>query len=113
MGKDKEITIDHFINLTTRVCLPRYSQQYHNIDGKWVSVDDIDPKNKYLCWQLILIRYACLIHHRKMITIEIFKMIIAKLSYGMEKNIPFMVNTNYIKSTKRSGIQLIGTYSAN
>lgn len=45
MAKDKEITIDHFINLTTRVCLPRYSQQYHNIDGKWVSVDDIDPKN--------------------------------------------------------------------
>lgn len=45
MAKDKEIAIEHFINLTTKVFLPRYSQDYHNIDGKWVSVDDINPKN--------------------------------------------------------------------
>jgi hypothetical protein len=35
----------HFIQVITEVYLPIYSEYYHNINGEWVSVDDIDEKN--------------------------------------------------------------------
>lgn len=38
-------TTSHFIQVITQVYLPIYSESYHNINGKWVSIDDIDEKN--------------------------------------------------------------------
>lgn len=38
-------TASHFINVSTQVYLPIYSQSYHNVNGEFISIDDIDEKN--------------------------------------------------------------------
>jgi hypothetical protein len=37
--------VSHFIQVITQVYLPIYSESYHNINGEWVSIDDLDEKN--------------------------------------------------------------------
>ena len=37
--------VSHFIQVITEVYLPIYSESYHNINGEWISIDDIDEKN--------------------------------------------------------------------
>ena len=37
--------VSHFIQVITEVYLPIYSETYHNVNGEWVSIDDIDEKN--------------------------------------------------------------------
>lgn len=38
-------TASHFIRVITQVYLPIYSETYHNVNGEWISIDDIDEKN--------------------------------------------------------------------
>lgn len=38
-------TVSHFISVITQVYLPIYSESYHNVNGEWISIDDIDEKN--------------------------------------------------------------------
>lgn len=39
----------HYLTVETQIGLPIYSENYHNIDGEWVSIDDIDEKN--ICYR--------------------------------------------------------------
>lgn len=46
MGDMKyKATASHFISVITQVHLPIYSETYHNVNGEWISIDDIDEKN--------------------------------------------------------------------
>ena len=35
-------TASHFISVITQVHLPIYSETYHNVNGEWISIDDIE-----------------------------------------------------------------------
>lgn len=37
--------LSHYVDLDTKVLLPIYSETYYNINGEWVSIDDIDERN--------------------------------------------------------------------
>ena len=45
MNIDYSGRLTHYIDLDTKVLLPIYSENYHNINGEWVSIDDIDERN--------------------------------------------------------------------
>lgn len=45
MNIDYSGRLTHYIDLDTKVLLPIYSETYHNINGEWVSIDDIDERN--------------------------------------------------------------------
>lgn len=42
---ESKIYIENYIKVETQIKIPIYSEHYHNINGEWVSVDDIDSKN--------------------------------------------------------------------
>lgn len=45
MAIDYSGRLSHYVDLNTKIFLPIYSENYHNINGEWVSIDDIDERN--------------------------------------------------------------------
>ena len=42
---ENKIYIENYIEVETQINIPIYSEHFHNINGEWLSVDDIDTKN--------------------------------------------------------------------
>jgi hypothetical protein len=49
--------LSHYVDLDTKVLLPIYSEHYHNINGEWVSIDDIDERN--ICYRRFDLNKIC------------------------------------------------------
>lgn len=49
MNKYYKGKLFHYVDVKSQVQLPIYSERYHNIEGEWTSVDDIDEKN--ICYK--------------------------------------------------------------